>query len=239
MPLSLDRRRAGDVTIVACSGRIVLGDETDALQRLLDELTAVESDLILDLGAIDFVDSSGLGLLARYAARARHAGGRLRLCAVSPKVAHVLRVTKLDAVFDTYPSEAHAVDAALERRNGPTRHAHLRAEILCVDASPDVQAYVREILGVAGYAVMSAGNLADGVTLLQGLQPKLVIVSAELRQARDTQSASKFNGLADALTVIELVPNFAKRDAGYAGHVLVQQVRSALPLAGHASGVYA
>jgi anti-anti-sigma factor len=239
MLISLDSRRDDDVTVVTCRGRIVQGEESIALQRLLDDLLGFGPDVILHLGGIDAIDSSGLGLLVRYATRARHAGGRVRLCAVSAKVADVLRVTKLDAVFDRYASEAEARAAIVEHHSAAPAAARIAAEILCVESSTDVQAYVRELLGLAGYPVMSAGNLPDALTLLQASRPKLLIVGADVRQAHGTQSAERFNRLAGALTVIELAADFSKRGAGSAGHVLVQQVRKALPLTGNIPRAYA
>jgi anti-sigma B factor antagonist len=239
MPITLDSRRDDDIAVVTCSGRIVQGEESLALQYLLDDLLPINPDVILHLGGIDSIDSNGLGLLVRYAARARHVGGRLRFCAVSAKLAEVLRITKLDTVFDRYASEAEARAAIVDHRTSASTPPRNAAEILCVESSPDVQAYVRELLGLAGYPVMSAGNLPDALTLLQASRPKLVIVGAELRQARGTHSAERFNRLADALTVIELGADFSKRDAGYAGHALVKQVRAALPLTGHAKTAYA
>jgi anti-sigma B factor antagonist len=239
MPISLASRRDDEVTVVTCNGRIVQGKESLALQHLLDDLLPFGPDVILHLGGIDFIDSSGLGLLVRYAARTRHAGGRVRLCAMSAKVAEVLRITKLETVFDTYASEADAVAAVIEHRGKRSTRSGVAAEILCVESSPDVQAYVREVLGLAGYPVMSAGNLPDALTLLQASRPKLLIVGAELRHARGTQSAERFNRFADALTVIELGADFSKRHAGYAGQALVQQVRAALPLTGNVTLAHA
>jgi DNA-binding NtrC family response regulator len=90
----------------------------------------------------------------------------------------------------------------------------------------DVQAYVRGLMGQAGYGVLTAGNLPDALTLLQATQPKVVIIGSELRAARNTQSAETFNRLADALAVIELPADFSRREAGDAGQSLLDQVRA-------------
>jgi anti-sigma B factor antagonist len=228
MPLALDHRRVGDIVVVTCRGRIVEGDEARSLQALIDDLLPFGADLVLNVGGVDFIDSSGLGLLARYLTRTRNAGGGLKLCEVAPRLADVLKVTRLLSVFDPYDTEASAI-AAFYARPGTRHAASLRAaDILCVDRSTDVQAYVRELLTQAGYGVQTAANLPDGLVILQATRPRILVVGADLRATRDTSSAEKFNRLADALPVIELPADFSRRDAAEAGTRLLQQVRDAL-----------
>ncbi len=229
MPITLEHRRVGGITVVTCSGRIVEGPESLALQTLLDDLHPFGPHLVLHIGGVDFVDSSGLGLLARYASRTRNANGSLKLCAPSPRLVEVLRVTHLDRMFEVYELEADAITAFHQRAGGTSGSSGLKADILCVDASVDVQAYVRELLGQAGYGIFTAGNLPDALILLQATQPKLVIIGAALRAWRGTTSAEKFNRLADALAVIELPAEFSSADAGEAARRLLDQVRAISP----------
>ena len=100
MPLSLQSRRVGDITVVTCSGRIVEGDESATLQKHFDDLLPDDPYILLDLGGVQFIDSSGLGLLVRFLARTRTANGGLKLCAVPDTIAEVLRVTKLATIFE-------------------------------------------------------------------------------------------------------------------------------------------
>jgi len=226
VPLTLDHRRIGDITVVTCDGRIVEGAESLALRHLLDELLPFGPHLVLHVGAVEFVDSSGLGLLARYAARTRKAGGGIRLCAPSMKFASVLKATRLEQIFDSHESEADAITAFY--RGSPTGAPvpALGADILCVVESIDVQSYVRELLGQTGCYVLTAGNLPDALVLLQATHPKLVVITAALRQTRSTHAAEKFNRLADNLPVIELPAEFSSIDAGDAGQALLERVRT-------------
>jgi anti-sigma B factor antagonist len=226
--LSLEHRRVGDIEVVTCVGRIVEGDESRALQRMLDELLPFGRDFVLHLGGVDFLDSSGLGLLVRYLTRTRNAHGNLKLCAASPKIVEVLSVTRLLGVFDRYATEADAIAAFYEGGGAAVTPSLRRTDILCVEQSTDVLAYVRELLTQAGYGVLTAGNLPDGLILLQATRPKLVIASADFRAARSTAAAEKFNRIADALPVIELPLDFSRRDAADAGNRLLDQVRGAL-----------
>ena len=227
MPLSVEHRRAGHIAVVACTGRLVEGVEMIALQRTLDELLVFGPYLVLHLGGVEFVDSAGLGLLVRYSARTRNAQGSMKLCAASPKLTAVLKATRLEQIFNVYKSESEAIAAFYEPSSSGARGSHIRADILCVVSSVDVQAYVREMLGQNGYAVLTTGNLPDAVILMQAVKPKLVVVSADLRRARGTHAAEKFSRLVDSLTVIELPPDFSHRDPGDAGSTLLEQVRAA------------
>ena len=226
MPISLESRRVGDITVVTCSGRIVEGAESIALGQFLDDLVPFGPNLILHLGGVDFIDSSGLGLLVRYTTRTRQAHGHFKLCALSSKTAEVLRITHLDKVFEAYALEADAIAAFYERASSSTGSTRLHTDILCVDASMDVQALVRELLAQAGYGILTAGNLPDALILLQATRPKLVIIGSQLRAARNTGTAEKFNRLADAVAVIELPEDFSRLDAGEAGNHLLDQVRA-------------
>src|SRR5262249_2293099 len=151
------------------------------------ELLLFGPHLLLHLGGVDFLDSSGLGLLVRYAARTRNANGRLKLCALSSKVSEVLRVTHLEPVLESYGSETEAVASFYWRDESSAGRSRLQVDVLCVDASADVQAYVRELLAQEGFGVLTAGNLPDALILLQTTRPRIVVVSTALRRARDTR----------------------------------------------------
>src|SRR2546423_814440 len=194
--ISLESRRVGDVPVVTCSGRIVEGAESLALQRTLDDLLQYGPHLILHLGGIDFLDRSGLGLLVRYVSRIRNANGTLRLCALPPKIVEVLKATHLRPIFDVYESEDEAITAYYQRAGSGAATTQRHADVLCVDGSRDVQALVREVLGQHGYGVLTAGNMPDALILLQATAPTLVIVSTELRQMRTTRAGDRFNTLA-------------------------------------------
>jgi len=231
VPLSLEHRRVGDVYVVTCTGRIVEGAESAALHTLLDSLLPFGHFFILDVGAVDFVDSSGLGLLVRYAARLRNQHGKLTLCGASSKTMALLSVTRLADVFDLHESEMSAIAEAHRLTTAASDPAHGSPDVLCVAGSVDVQAYVRELLGHAGYRVLTAGNVPDALVLLQARRPHIVVITEALRRAQGTHAADKFNRLADALSVVELPADFSHRDAAAAGASLLEQIRAVTPSA--------
>ena len=226
MPLSLQSRRVGDITVITCTGRIVEGAESSALQKQIEDLLPFGPYLVLDVGAIDFLDSSGLGLLVRYAARTRNANGGMKLCAPTAKMTAVLKATHLDRVFEFHATEADAIAAFYAGSPGAGGPSRLATDVLCVIASMDTQAYVREILSHAGYGVLAAANMPDALVLMQATRPKIVVIDAALRQAHGTQAADRFNRLADSLAVIELPAGFSHLDAGEAGRTVLEQVRA-------------
>ena len=161
-------RRVGDVTVVTCTGRIVAGDESTALQSYLDNVMTDSRHILLHLAGVDFIDSAGLGLLARNFMRVQNTSGTLKICAVSPKIDDVLRITRLKAVFQPYESESDPI-AEVHARDD---NAVANPDVLCVDASDDVLAYLRELLRGAGYRPITAANLPDGLILLRVTRPR-------------------------------------------------------------------
>ena len=68
--------------VVTCSGQLVAGPESKALVALIDDLLPLNARILLHLGDIDYIDSSGLGLLVRCLTRVQNASGQLSLCAL-------------------------------------------------------------------------------------------------------------------------------------------------------------
>jgi len=222
LSLTLQSRCVGDVTVVTCSGRIVAGEESKSLQVCLDRLLPETPHVLLHLGGVDFIDSGGLGLIARYLTRPQDRRGTLRVCAVSPKIDDVLRITRLKSVFQPYATEADSI--ADLHRNSRRIDAFDNPDVLCVDESPDVLTYLRELLKEAGYRTLTAANLPDALILLKATRPKMVVIGAELRTA-GTQSSEEFKNVASAGTVVELPAGFSGQDAGEAAQQVLQALR--------------
>ena len=88
----------GEVT-VAVQGEIDLATAPLLFERLAEQIPEVRTRLVLDLEEVPFVDSIGLGVMARIFKRLRHGGADLVLRRPSPQVAKVLQVSGLDQVF--------------------------------------------------------------------------------------------------------------------------------------------
>jgi CheY-like chemotaxis protein len=169
---------------------------------------------------VDFIDSGGLGLIARYLTRPQDRRGTLKVCAVSPKIDDVLRITRLKSVFQPYATEADSI-ADMHRSTKDLDASFDNPDVVCVDESSDVLTYLREVLKEAGYRTLTANNLADALILLKATHPKIVVIGAEVRAAAGPHAADEFNSVASAGTIVELPFGFSGQDAGEAAqHVL-------------------
>ena len=100
----------GDILVMAMVGRLALGRECQQVEWTVDELLAAgRPKVVVDLAALDYMDSTGIGILVTCCGRIEAAGGQMRLAAVNPKIADLLRVTKLSRVIGIYPTVAEAV----------------------------------------------------------------------------------------------------------------------------------
>ena len=111
MALRIDQRDIGAVKVLDLTGKLA-GDAADALwDRIDDLLDAGHAKLILNLGGVSFIDSAALGGLLSKRAAVVNAGGQLKLLNLSERVWDLIVTTKLEMVFDTFGSEADAVES--------------------------------------------------------------------------------------------------------------------------------
>jgi len=108
--LNIKKRQAGDVTILDLDGEVRIGDSATALRSSIRDLVAGGSQkILLNLGGVKYIDSSGIGeLIANYTTVGR-TGGQLKLLNLTEKVQDLLVITKLLTVFDVYDNEAEAL----------------------------------------------------------------------------------------------------------------------------------
>ena len=100
------------VTIVDLSGRITLGEGSVALgDTIRDLIGRGNKKILLNLGEITYIDSSGIGGLVSAFNVTRSQGGELKLVNLTKKVRDLLRMTKLDTFFDIKDDEATAIAA--------------------------------------------------------------------------------------------------------------------------------
>ena len=100
----------GGVSVVALEGRIVFGEESNALRVKVKSLIAEgKQKIVLDMKEIEYIDSAGLGMLVAAHLNTKAHGTSLRLCNLGGKFQEVLRITKLATVFQICSTEATAV----------------------------------------------------------------------------------------------------------------------------------
>ena len=105
------REREG-IRIADLEGALVLGGATSTFRDTLNELLRSSSTrVILNLAGVDYIDSTGLGLLVVCATDFRKAGGDIKLVNLAPRHMELLVVTKLETVFETFDNEQDAVNS--------------------------------------------------------------------------------------------------------------------------------
>ncbi len=226
MHLTLDTREVGRVTIVRCNGRIVAGSESDSLRSHVTWLLRDRRDIVLHLGEVGFIDSSGLGTMVRALTTIRQARGDLKLCNVPDFVRKVLEMSRLTTVFDSHESEEKAI-AAFYRPGARTETpAPIGRSILCLDSNVDVLAYVRELLRGAGYDVQSSSRVSDALLLMRVSRFDLLLAGPGMAAAAASPPA--FKEACARLPVIELGTEFSTSHAGEAGVRLLETIEARL-----------
>ena len=110
MALKMTNREVDGVAVVALDGRIVLGEESNALREKVKGLIAGgKKKIVLNMDNVTFIDSAGLGTLVAAHHSAKSQGAALKLCHLGSKFQEVQQMTKLLTVFDVYDTEAAAV----------------------------------------------------------------------------------------------------------------------------------
>ena len=110
MSVKLNTRQVGDVSVIDVSGRITLGEGSSTLRDALRGLVAQgQKKILLNLGEVSYIDSSGIGELVSGFTSVTNGGGELKLLNLTKRVKDLLQITKLYTVFDVHESEASAI----------------------------------------------------------------------------------------------------------------------------------
>ncbi len=110
MALEIASREVDGVAVLDLSGRITLGEGSvqvrDAVRGLISK---GRKNILLNMGDVNYVDSSGLGELVSAFTSAKNQQAEVKLLSLTKKVHDLLQLTKLYTVFDIYDDEAHAI----------------------------------------------------------------------------------------------------------------------------------
>jgi anti-sigma B factor antagonist len=103
-------REISGVTVVDVSGRITLGEGSAMLREMVrDMMSKGQLKIVLNLGDVTYIDSSGIGELVSGFTTVRNHGGELKLLNLTKKVHDLLQITKLYTVFDVHNDESKAL----------------------------------------------------------------------------------------------------------------------------------
>lgn len=97
--------------LIGVRGEIHVSTAPEFSRRLNEAIARGKTSVILDLSAVEFIDSTGLSVLLNGLRRVTRAKGRLALVCANPTVLRLFEITKLDSTFDIYPAREEAIAA--------------------------------------------------------------------------------------------------------------------------------
>ena len=108
--MTIDTRTANGVTILDIQGKITIGEGSAEIRNTIrDLLQAGKSKILLNMGEVSYVDSSGIGELVSSFTRVTNQGGELKLLNLTKKLRELLAITKLLTVFESFDDEQTAL----------------------------------------------------------------------------------------------------------------------------------
>jgi len=108
--MTIQERTVGSATVLDCDGKLVLGDGDALLKDKIHSLVFQQrKQIVMNLGGVSYVDSSGLGALVAASVTVKNAGGQIKLVNLTKRLHDLLSIAKLLTVFDAYDSEEEAL----------------------------------------------------------------------------------------------------------------------------------
>ena len=120
MDLGLEVEERGDVAVLAVSGEVDVATVPRLREQLHGLVASGTPRIVVDLDAVDFLDSTGLGVLVGALKRLRAAEGTFGLVCAKEPLLKIFRITALDQVFPIYPSIEAATSGGERDGGGPT-----------------------------------------------------------------------------------------------------------------------
>jgi anti-sigma B factor antagonist len=112
MSLTIEKREREGIAILDMKGRITMGEEVTAFRQSVQVLTADGAQkVILNMQAVDYIDSTGLGAIVMCSTTLRNVGGIAKLLNLNKRNVELLIATKLATIFEIFNSEQDAVNS--------------------------------------------------------------------------------------------------------------------------------
>jgi anti-sigma B factor antagonist len=112
MDITIDERLIGNVTVLDLAGRLTMDQAAQHLKDKINSLVSQQrTEILVNLRKVPYIDSGGLGQLVASFASVRKAGGVLKLLNVGSRNSDLLSITRLVTVFESFDSEAEAVQS--------------------------------------------------------------------------------------------------------------------------------
>jgi anti-sigma B factor antagonist len=222
MLLTLKSRFVGNVYVVECAGRVVLGDEVKALEAALEAGAREFTRIVLNLSEVSRLDSIAMGLLVRYAERLGKQGGGLRLAAPPAFVTNILNMTKLSGMLPSYPTEEEAIVSFLKQSWDEEAQQRRGPRVLVFDESADLCVFVRTVLMGQGFDVRSTCSFRDAKILLRVDGVDYIVVGPSTPRLSAETVVQSLTELSPKANVLQLAADFKIQDAEEATEALLQ-----------------
>ena len=116
--MDIQERATGAVTVFELQGRLTLESFGVLKERVRTLVEQGGRRLVLDLSGVGYVDSIGVAELVRSQVIMGHHDGYLALAAMPTQIGQLLRVTRLEQIFDRFDTPARAIDQAARTETG-------------------------------------------------------------------------------------------------------------------------
>jgi anti-sigma B factor antagonist len=114
--LTILERSVGDVTVLVLTGQVLVDDGDLAFGRRIRDLIDKGSvKIVVDLGGVTYIDSSGVGMMVAKLRSVREHGGDMRLLHITTRGQRLLKVMRILTTFETFDDEAEAVRSFVSR----------------------------------------------------------------------------------------------------------------------------
>ena len=110
----MDYNTKVNVNVVTLSGRLDAYTIVQSRALLDDALKTVPPNIVVNMQQVSFADSTALSAFVMTLKRSREAKGDVRLCCLQQPVRMIFELTRLDKVFEIFPTEQEAVQAFAE-----------------------------------------------------------------------------------------------------------------------------
>jgi anti-sigma B factor antagonist len=108
--MQIEERVVNNVTILDLKGKMTLGEGDELLKDKINSLLQQDrKQILLNLEAVPYIDSAGLGEVVRTYTTVSRQGGKLKLVNLTKRITDLLSITKLLTVFETFDSEQDAI----------------------------------------------------------------------------------------------------------------------------------
>lgn len=112
MSLEITQREVNGIYVLALKGRLVLGDESTGFRSTVENLLKTgATKILINLEGVNYVDSAGLGAIIEAHRNTKAQGGHLKLSNLGPKFKQALEYVRLINIFETFPTEAAALQS--------------------------------------------------------------------------------------------------------------------------------